>query len=76
MYNLFTSKYGVKFTKAEEKLRPVVTKQEDAALLEIDDYVPSMRIERITYEEALIIEYTVGIARGDRFEYRVVLGNN
>jgi GntR family transcriptional regulator len=32
-----------------------------------------MMIERITYEGDQIIEYTVGVARGDRFKYRVVL---
>lgn len=73
MYDVFVQKYSVKFSRAEEKLRPVMTRKSEAQLLDIDDNVPSMLIERITYENEEIIEYTRGIARGDRFEYRVIL---
>lgn len=73
MYDVFRSKYGVKLTKAEEELQPVKTRRHEAKLLEVDESVPSMMIERITFENDAIIEYTVGIARGDRFKYRVVL---
>lgn len=76
MYEIFRSEYNVKFTKAEERFRPVLMKEYIADLLSVDSKIPSMRIERLTFEREQIIEYTVGHARGDRFEYHVVLGND
>ncbi|EDS77012.1 GntR family transcriptional regulator [Clostridium massiliodielmoense] len=73
MYDVFKKKYGVHFTKAEETFRPVHMKNHEAKMLKADVKIPSMMIERYTFENSNIIEYTVDIARGDRFEYRVVL---
>ncbi|SCY44164.1 GntR family transcriptional regulator [Alkaliphilus peptidifermentans] len=73
MYDIFIHKFNASFTMAEETFKPVVTNEEEAAYLQIDTSVPSLMIERTTYEEDHIIEYTVGIARGDRFKYRVIL---
>ncbi|KEI08681.1 GntR family transcriptional regulator [Clostridium sp. K25] len=73
MYDVFKKKYNVHFTKAEETFRPVHMRNHEAKLLKADVKIPSMMIERYTFEQSTIIEYTVGIARGDRFEYRVVL---
>ncbi|SHK07818.1 GntR family transcriptional regulator [Paramaledivibacter caminithermalis] len=73
MYDIFTKRYNTVFTKAEESFQPVSTREDEAVLLKNQPGSPSMMIERITYEGDKIIEYTVGIARGDRFKYRVVL---
>lgn len=73
MYDIFTEKYNTTFTKAEEMLHPILTKDFEAELLECPKDFPSMMIERITYEGDIVIEYTKGIARGDRFKYHVVL---
>lgn len=73
MYDIFTKKYNAIFTKAEESFQPVSTKASEARYLNISKGMPSMMIERYTYEKDDIIEYTIGIARGDRFKYRVVL---
>ncbi|WP_432663267.1 GntR family transcriptional regulator [Wukongibacter baidiensis] len=73
MYDIFTKRYNAVFSKAEESFQPVSTREDEAELLENQPGAPSMMIERITYEGEKIIEYTVGIARGDRFKYRVVL---
>ncbi|WP_132995598.1 GntR family transcriptional regulator [Sporanaerobacter acetigenes] len=73
MYDVFTKKYDVKFTCAEENFQPVLTREDEAKLLNYSKKLPSMLIERITYENGTIIEYTKGIARGDRFKYHVVL---
>ncbi len=74
MYDIFTKKYDANFTGAEEIFQSVLTKEYEADLLEYFSGLPSMMIERLTYEEDLIIEYTKGIARGDRFKYHVYLG--
>ncbi|HLR35730.1 MAG TPA: GntR family transcriptional regulator [Tissierellales bacterium] len=73
MYDIFTEKYDASFTRAEEIFQSVLTRDFEAELLEYSEDFPSMMIERITYEEDIIIEYTKGIARGDRFKYHVVL---
>lgn len=74
MYDIFTKRFDVVFTKAEESFQAVFTKEDEAKFLNIKADSPSMMIERLTYERDRIIEYTVGITRGDKFKYRVVLG--
>ena len=70
MYDIFTSKYSATFTKAEEIFQPVLTRTDEAKLLNYHEKLPSMMIERFTYEKENIIEYTKGIARGDKFKYK------
>ncbi|MCG8540236.1 MAG: GntR family transcriptional regulator [Clostridia bacterium] len=73
MYDIFTERYNVFFSRAEEIFQAVLTREDEAKFLENQPDSPSMMIERITYEEDMVIEYTVGIARGDRFKYCVIL---
>lgn len=73
MYDIFTKKYDAAFTSAEEIFQSVLTRETESELLKYPSGLPSMMIERITYEKNIIIEYTKGIARGDRFKYHVVL---
>src|SRR5690554_5461728 len=73
LYEIMTENYGAKLTMAEERFLPVSTRENEAKILDYLAQAPSMMIERLTYQERTIVEYTVGIARGDKFEYRVVL---
>lgn len=73
MYDIFIEKYNISFTKAEEIFQSVLTRDFEAEYLKYPENYPSMMIERITYERNIIIEYTKGIARGDRFKYHVIL---
>ncbi len=73
LYDILSERFKVSFTMAEESFQPVNTRKNEAKLLDYGDHLPSMLIERITYDKLGIIEYTKGIARGDRFKYRVVL---
>lgn len=73
MYDIFTKRYNAKFTYAEEIFQPVLTRKDEAELLNYSEGLPGMMIERLTYENGNVIEYTKGIARGDRFKYHVVL---
>ncbi|MGF7058252.1 GntR family transcriptional regulator [Brassicibacter mesophilus] len=73
MYDIFTKKFNAVITKAEENFRAVQTREEEARLLNVNCDIPSLLIERITYEKDQIIEYTKSIARGDKFVYRAVL---
>jgi len=73
MYDIFTKKYNCLITKAEEGFQAVSTSERESVFLQNQVNSPSMMIERTTYEGHNIIEYTVGIARGDRFKYHVTL---
>lgn len=73
LYDILSERFNVVFTKAEESFQPVNTRKNEAKLLDYGEHLASMMIERITYDKLGIIEYTKGIARGDRFKYRVIL---
>ncbi|WP_062110675.1 GntR family transcriptional regulator [Bacillus niameyensis] len=73
MYTLFRDLYQVRITRANERFRAVPTSRMEADLLHIHKDEPSLLIERITYEQDHVIEYTATIARGDKFTYSVEL---
>jgi len=74
MYFIFTEKFGAQLTLAEESFEPVLIREEESRLLNYGPNFPGMKIERITYENDRIIEYTKSIVRGDKFRYHVKLG--
>lgn len=73
MYDIFSKIYDVSITSAEEIFQTVVTRDNEAKLLRYSFSLPSMMIERTTYEMKNVVEYTKSVARGDRFKYSVVL---
>lgn len=73
MYDLFRNKYDTVITRAMETFKAVATRIEEAKQLNIEVGVPSIMLERITFEQSTVIEYTVTIARGDKFSYTVEL---
>ena len=76
MYDVLRDKYGAKLTSAEEYFQPILTNKVQSLYLNIIEGAPSLKIERFTYDNTEVIEYTVSIARGDKFKYRVKLNNN
>ncbi|WP_300381066.1 GntR family transcriptional regulator [Clostridium sp.] len=75
LYDIMVKKYNVKLSSAEEFFQPILTNKLESFYLGIKEDSPSLKIERFTYENNDIIEYTVGVARGDKFKYRVKLKN-
>ena len=73
LYTLMEERYHVEFTNASETLQSVSAKKEEAKLLGIEEHAPCMMINRRTFENEKMIEYAVGIARGDKFKYNVEL---
>ena len=73
MYDIFAHDYGVEFTYAEEKFQAVMTDDRTAKFLNVKKSLPSLKIERFTYERELVIEYTVSMARGDQMIYSIRL---
>lgn len=75
MYDVFKEKYNAKISYAEEVLEPVLVNRLESIYLEIKEGNPGLKISRTTFEDERVIEYTIGIARGDKFQYRVYLKN-
>ncbi|CAK7081470.1 GntR family transcriptional regulator [Tissierella sp.] len=73
MYDIFAKMYNISITSAEEVFRSVLTRTDEAELLRYTSGLPSMMIERITYDNENIVEYTRSIARGDKFKYSILL---
>lgn len=73
MYTVFKNHYEVDITKAIETFRPVIIDEEIAELLQVESGMAGMNIDRVTLEGNQVIEYTTSVARGDQFEYSVVL---
>jgi len=73
MYAMMTDSYNVTFSEARETLRAVRVRADEMALLQVEHNAPCMRIDRYTFEKGTLIEYAIGIARGDKFEYNITL---
>lgn len=73
MYTLFREKYEAIITKASERFAAIPTSKKEASLLNIQEGEPSLLINRISFEGDNVIEYTITIARGDKFTYSVEL---
>ena len=76
MYDVFNKKYNTKITYAEEFFMPILVNKLESIYLKIKEGESALKVERFTYENQQIIEYTVSIARGDKFKYRVCLIND
>jgi GntR family transcriptional regulator len=73
MYEIFREFYNVTISRATETFKAVSTRPIEAEYLQITENTPSLMLERTTYEQDSIIEYTASIARGDKFSYTVEL---
>lgn len=76
MYDVLVKSFNTKITSAEEYFMPILTNKLESIYLDIKEGSPSLKIERFTYENDNVIEYTLSVARGDKFKYRVKLNNN
>lgn len=73
MYDIFSDKYNVNFEKAEETFQATAISSEEEKHLEVKENSPAILLKRFTYENNKVIEYTVSVARGDKFKFHVVL---
>jgi len=73
LYSMMNEKYDVVFSQAKETLQSVRARRDEADLLKISQGAPCMKIDRYTFEKDTLIEYAVGIARGDKFQYNIEL---
>lgn len=73
MYTVFSEKYDVGVTRATERFSATSIRQNEAINLNISEGKPGMLIKRYAYDRDLLIEYTISVARGDKFSYTVEL---
>ncbi|WP_088043071.1 GntR family transcriptional regulator [Bacillus sp. EAC] len=73
MYEIFSSEYNVKISSALESFMAVSANKVEADMLNIIEGAPCLMLKRITYDQSKVIEYTISIARGDKFTYTVEL---
>lgn len=77
LYDIFRDRFKTFVQYAEEVFVPVLTNEDEAEKLDIEVGSPSLKISRYTYNSRdEVIEYTVSIARGDKFRYNVKLLKN
>lgn len=73
MYDIFYEEYQVNVTKAIERFSATMIGKEEAAHLRMITEQPAMLIKRFAYHNDELIEYTISVARGDKFDYTVEL---
>lgn len=73
MYDVFNEVYHTDLTMAEESFMPVMVNDLEARHLQMSTTLPSLMIERQTFERDQVVEYTISITKGDCFKYTVQL---
>lgn len=76
MYDLFIKEYNVELTRAVERFTVKLVNNEEATYLNYEKGSPGIKLERITYDNDEIIEYTISCLRGDKFQFEIELNNN
>lgn len=75
LYEILKKSFNTYITSAEEVIESVLINKLESVYLEIPQGQAGLKFQRIAYEQMEIIEYTITIARGDRYRYRVSLKN-
>lgn len=75
LYNLMKSKYKLKFDYANESFSVGVIENSESLYLNEKNGNPCMYLERTTYENMKVVEYTKSVIRGDKFKFTVKLNN-
>jgi GntR family transcriptional regulator len=75
LYEILKNTFNINITSAEEVIESVLINKLESVYLEIPQGQAGLKFERIAYEQNEIVEYTITIARGDKYRYRVCLKN-
>lgn len=73
LYQYLKQKYDFSVTKAREHFKPILPSSQERELLQISSSSPCMLLERYSYEEEDLIEYTRSVIRGDKYMFSVEL---
>lgn len=75
LYEFLRIKYNFHVDRATETFRPVMPTAEEKSLLQLPLNTPCTLLERFSYEDNILIEYTKSIVRGDKYIFRIELQN-
>ncbi|MUK87614.1 UTRA domain-containing protein [Ornithinibacillus sp. L9] len=73
MYDVFKEDYQIVVTKAIERFTASLIRENEAPHLGVEVRQPAMILKRFAYYHDELIEYTISVARGDKFAYTVEL---
>lgn len=73
MYEVFSDDYQISVTRAIESFSATNLRNEESSILHLAPAHPAMLVKRFAYSEDNLVEYTVSVARGDKFDYTVEL---
>jgi GntR family transcriptional regulator len=73
LYNYLSQQYNMRVDGGTEVFCPVLPNTKERLLLHIPANLPCMSIERFSYENNALIEYTKSIVRGDKYKFKVEL---
>jgi GntR family transcriptional regulator len=72
LYEIFSTDFGEIVKVAEEEFYAGFASSQDSEILQIHDGAPVLNLVRTTYNTSNeIIEFTLSVARGDRFRYKI-----
>lgn len=75
LYDYLRKNYNFNADRIKETLRPITPKPDEKKLLESSSNIPCMLLERFSYENDLLVEYTRSVVRGDKYIFQVNLSN-
>lgn len=75
LYEFLRTKYSFQANRATETFRPVMPNHDERALLQMPGATPCILLERFSYEDGLLIEYTKSVVRGDKYIFHIELQN-
>src|SRR5699024_8368685 len=73
MYDVFSEEYNIGVTRATERFTATTSRKSEAEYLQVLESQPSMLVKRYAYNNDRLIEYTICVARCDKFNYTVEL---
>lgn len=73
MYDIFSERYNIGVTNAIERFMATTIRQAEADYLQTLENQPAMLVKRFAYHNHKLIEYTISVTRGDKFNYTVEL---
>lgn len=73
LYEQLREKYGFHVDHATETFQAVLAGTKEAELLKLPSGTPCILLERFSYEDGMLIEYTRSTVRGDKYVFRVEL---
>ena len=75
LYEYLRKYYNFKAERIKETIRPINPQTKEKKLLELASNIPCILLERFSYENEMLIEYTRSIIRGDKYIFQVNLSN-